>query len=47
MSLALLKGLKEHGFDGSLTIEREITGEQQTKDIMETQAYLNNLIANL
>ena len=44
---ALLKGLKEHGFDGSLTIEREISGEQQTKDIMETQAYLNDLIANL
>ena len=44
---ALLKGLKEHGFDGSLTIEREISGEQQTKDIMETQAYLNELIANL
>ena len=44
---ALLKGLKEHGFDGSLTIEREITGEQQTKDIIETRDYLNNLIASL
>ena len=44
---ALLKGLRAHGFDGSLTIEREITGEQQTKDILETQAYLQDLIAQL
>ena len=29
---ALLRGLKAHGFDGSLTIEREIEGDQQTKD---------------
>ena len=42
-----LKGLKAHGFDGSLTIEREIEGEQQTKDILETQKYLNDLIAAL
>lgn len=44
---ALLKGLKAHGFDGSLTIEREIEGEQQTRDILETQKYLNDLIASL
>lgn len=44
---ALLKGLKAHGFDGSLTIEREISGEQQTKDIQETQKYLQELIAQL
>ncbi|MBE5765719.1 MAG: sugar phosphate isomerase/epimerase [Clostridiales bacterium] len=44
---ALLKGLKEHGFDGSLTIEREISGEQQLIDIKETQEYLNKLIADL
>ena len=44
---ALLKGLKEHGFDGSLTIEREISGEQQILDIKETQQYLNDLIAAL
>lgn len=41
---ALLRGLKAHGFDGSLTIEREISGEQQKKDIRETQAYLQDLI---
>lgn len=44
---ALLKGLKEHGFDGSLTIEREISGPQQEADIKETQKYLNDLIASL
>lgn len=44
---ALLKGLKAHGFDGSLTIEREISGEQQVKDIKETQKYLQELIAQL
>ena len=36
--------LKEVGFDGSLTIEREISGEQQRKDIIETKAYLETLI---
>lgn len=43
----LLSGLKAHGYDGSLTIEREIEGEQQIRDILETQAYLNDLIAKL
>lgn len=43
----LLKGLKEHGFDGSLTIEREISGEQQLIDIRETQTYLQGLIDQL
>lgn len=44
---ALLQALKAHGYDGSLTIEREITGEQQLADIRETQAYLKQLIAEL
>lgn len=39
-----VKRLKEVGFDGSLTIEREISGEQQRKDIIETKAYLEKLI---
>ena len=43
----LLKALKEYGYDGSLTIEREITGEQQLIDILDTQKYLNGLIAQL
>ena len=44
---AFLKALKEHGYDGSLTIEREITGEQQLIDIRDTQAYLKTLIEQL
>ena len=43
----LLKTLKEYGYDGSLTIEREITGEQQLIDILDTQKYLNGLISQL
>ena len=39
--------LKEVGFDGSLTIEREISGEQQRLDIIETKAYLEKLIAEV
>ncbi len=42
-----LRKLKECGYDGSLTIEREITGDQQIKDIVETQQYLNDLIGQL
>ena len=44
---ALLRALKAHGFDGSLTIEREISGEQQRIDIADTQRYLNGLIEAL
>ena len=42
-----LKKLKGLGFDGSLTIEREITGEQQIRDILETRQYLTELIEQL
>ena len=42
-----MKRLKETGFDGSLTIEREISGEQQIKDILETKDYLTELIEKL
>lgn len=38
--------LKKCGYDGALTIEREISGEQQTKDILESIGYLNELIEN-
>lgn len=40
----LIKKLKELGYDGTLTIEREISGEQQIKDIMESKVYLEGLI---
>ncbi|MBR4539346.1 MAG: sugar phosphate isomerase/epimerase [Clostridia bacterium] len=42
-----LRALKAHGYDGSLTIEREIEGEEQIRDILETQQYLNDLIRQL
>jgi sugar phosphate isomerase/epimerase len=37
---ALLKRLEELKFAGEFIIEREISGEQQKKDIAETVAYL-------
>lgn len=40
----LIQKLKELGYDGPLTIEREITGEQQFKDIMAAKAYLEPLL---
>ncbi len=42
-----LRRLKEVGYDGSLTIEREISGEQQRKDIIETKAYLEKLLGEM
>ena len=36
--------LRELGYDGALTIEREISGDQQIKDIIDTKAYLEALI---
>ena len=42
-----LKKLREVGYDGSLTIEREISGEQQLIDIRETHVYLDDLIKTL
>lgn len=43
----LLARLHELGYDGSLTIEREISGPQQIADIQETKKYLEELIAAL
>jgi sugar phosphate isomerase/epimerase len=39
-----LPALLDLGFTGDLTIEREITGEQQIKDILYTKDYLNKLL---
>jgi sugar phosphate isomerase/epimerase len=41
---AFIAKLKEVGYDGTLIIEREIEGEQQTKDIAESKMYLSTLI---
>jgi L-ribulose-5-phosphate 3-epimerase len=40
----LVKRLDEIGFDGAYIIEREISGEQQKKDIAETVTYLKGLL---
>jgi sugar phosphate isomerase/epimerase len=42
---AFLKALAAHGYDGPLTIEREITGEQQTQDILQGKALLESILA--
>lgn len=39
-----IRRLKEVGYDGTITIEREISGEQQIQDIKDTIAYLGTLI---
>ncbi|HUA63368.1 MAG TPA: sugar phosphate isomerase/epimerase family protein [Verrucomicrobiae bacterium] len=36
--------LKAYGYRNPLTIEREIQGDQQTADILEAKAYLENLL---
>ena len=40
----VIRRLKEVGYTGNYIIEREISGEQQTKDIIETLEYLRKLI---
>lgn len=40
----VVKRLNEVGYKGNYIIEREITGEQQTKDILETKAYLEAIL---
>jgi sugar phosphate isomerase/epimerase len=40
----LITRLKEIGYSGPLTIEREISGEQQIKDILKAKQFLQSLI---
>ena len=40
----VISGLHALGYDGYVTIEREISGEQQTKDILAARDYLNAII---
>jgi sugar phosphate isomerase/epimerase len=42
---AFIAKLKEIGYDGPITIEREITGDEQIKDILEAKSLLEELIA--
>jgi len=44
---ALIKGLHELGYDGCITIEREIEGDQQTADIIIARDMLQGIIDNL
>ena len=39
-----IKRLKEVGYDGAITIEREIDGDEQIKDILYAKEYLEKLI---
>ena len=41
---AFIAGLKKCGYDGVVTIEREISGEQQIKDIQTAKALLEKYI---
>lgn len=40
----LIKKLKEHGYDGAITIEREIDGEEQARDVLYAKKFLEELI---
>ena len=40
----LIKKLKEHGYDGSITIEREIDGDKQIEDILYAKEFLGGII---
>lgn len=41
---AFIEKLREVGYNGAITIEREITGEQQTKDILKAKKLLEELL---
>ncbi|NLE45758.1 MAG: sugar phosphate isomerase/epimerase [Chloroflexi bacterium] len=44
---ALLRGLRSLGYNGALTIEREISGPQQIADIRAGKQFLEEIIASL
>jgi L-ribulose-5-phosphate 3-epimerase len=43
----VIKRLKDFQFRGAMTIEREIEGSQQIKDILDSKAYLEKVIAEV
>lgn len=43
----VIKGLHDLGYDRYITIEREISGDQQLKDILESREYLESIIAKV
>ncbi len=44
---AIIKTLKDYGYDGSLTIEHETASDDRNQDIKDTTAYLESLIASV
>lgn len=40
----LIKKLKEHGYNDAITIEREISGEEQIRDILYAKEFLEGII---
>lgn len=42
----IIKKLNHYGYTGALTIEREISGEQQIKDIIKAKSMLENILSN-
>jgi sugar phosphate isomerase/epimerase len=44
---AIVKKLHELGYNGPMTIEREISGDQQIKDIAATRDYLKEIFETL
>lgn len=45
--VALLEALLEKNYEGVLTIEREISGPQQTRDVIRAKRYLEDILARL
>jgi L-ribulose-5-phosphate 3-epimerase len=41
---ALIRGLRQNGYAGALTIEREISGPQQTEDVLRCKSYIEELL---
>jgi len=44
---AIIKILKDNGYDGALTIEHETASDDRNQDIKDTTAYLESLIASV
>jgi sugar phosphate isomerase/epimerase len=42
---AIVKRLQELGYDGTLTIEREISGDEQVRDIVAAKELLESALA--
>ena len=42
----LIEKLRQIGYDGTITIEKEIEGEEQTRDILKAKELLEKLIEN-